>query len=104
MKTARGFAMLMALVVLLAHGRAAATPVGTAFTYQGVVEKNGVGINGVCSIRFTLYDALTAGSQVGSPSVNTVSATASHGLFTATLDFGATAFNGNNARWLQIEV
>lgn len=104
MKAARGFGLLMALAVALAHGRALATPVGTAFTYQGVVEKNGVGINGVCSIRFTLYDALTAGSQVGSPAVNTVSATASHGLFTATLDFGATAFNGNNARWLQIEV
>ena len=103
MKT-RDLAFVLALRVALGYGGAAASPVGTAFTYQGVVEKNGNGINGACSIRFTLYDALTGGSQVGAPNPNTVSVSAVKGLFTTTLDFGAGAFNGNNARWLQIEV
>ncbi|MGH7742778.1 MAG: hypothetical protein ACRENS_12245, partial [Candidatus Eiseniibacteriota bacterium] len=96
--------VLAALAIALPSNRAFATPVGTAFTYQGVVQKNGVNITGACSIRFTLYDAVTAGAVAGSPSQNTVAVTASNGLFTTTLDFGATAFNGNNARWLEIEV
>jgi hypothetical protein len=107
-KSSRGILLLVVLAVAtgiaMPPGRAAATPVGTAFTYQGVVQKNGLGITGACSIRFSLYDALTGGSLVGSPSQNTVAVTASNGLFTTTLDFGATAFNGNNARWLEIEV
>ena len=104
MKSTNAFGTMLALAVVLACGPAAATPVGTGFTYQGVVEKNGNGINGACSIRFSLYDALTGGSLVGAPNPNTVSVTANKGLFTATLDFGAAAFNGNNARWLEIEV
>src|SRR6185369_48525 len=104
MKVAHVFAMMMALVLALAYGQAAAVPVGTAFTYQGVVEKNGNGINGNCSIKFTLYDALTGGSTVGGPNPNTISVTASKGLFTVTLDFGALAFNSNSARWLEIAV
>jgi hypothetical protein len=107
-KNSRGILLLVVLAVAtgiaMPPGRAAATPVGTAFTYQGVVQKNGLGITGACSIRFSLYDALTGGSLAGSPSQNTVAVTASNGLFTTTLDFGATAFNANNARWLEIEV
>src|SRR5262245_19802909 len=104
MKAAHRLVPTIALALALAYGSAAATAVGTAFTYQGLVEKNGAGINGNCSIKFTLYDALTGGSTVGAPNPNTVSVTASKGLFTATLDFGASAFNGNNARWLEIAV
>ncbi len=104
MRTARGFGWLVGVAMMLGHGGADAVPVGTAFTYQGVVEKNGIAVSGACSIRFSLYDALTGGSLVGAPNPNTVAVTATNGLFTATLDFGASAFNGNNARWLEIEV
>lgn len=103
MKGARRLGWLLAVVVFLVQGRADAAPVGTAFTYQGLVQKNGVPVNGACSIRFTLYDALTAGSQVGNPNPNTVNTTATKGLFTAMLDFGVSAFTGT-ARWLEIEV
>jgi hypothetical protein len=99
----RGLGWLLAAALVLVPGQADAVPVGTAFTYQGVVQKNGNGINGTCSFRFTLYDGLTAGSQVGAPNPNTISATADHGVFTVTLDFGASAFDGN-ARWLEIAV
>src|SRR5580765_3326172 len=104
MKTTRGIGMLVVLALSLPLGRASAAPVGTAFTYQGAVQKNGVAISGACSIRFSLYDALTGGSLVGAPNPNTIAVTATNGLFTATLDFGASAFNGNNARWLEIEL
>ena len=103
MKAARGLGVLVALAAVLSQGRAVAAPVGSEFSYQGVVQKNDIGINGACSIRFTLYDAVTGGSLVGAPNPNTIAATAANGLFTATLDFGASAFNGT-ARWLQIEV
>lgn len=104
MKTAQAIAVTTGLALALVAGRAAAAPLGTAFTYQGVVEKYGSGLNGNCSIKFTLYDALTGGSTVGAPNPNTVSVTATKGLFTTTLDFGALAFNGSNARWLEIAV
>jgi len=97
-------AMIGTFALAMSTSLALATPVGTAFTYQGVIQKNGLGVTGACSVIFKLYDAASGGSLVGSPSQNTVSVTAANGLFTTTLDFGATAFNGNNARWLDIQV
>jgi hypothetical protein len=104
MRTTIGFAVSVVIAAALAQSPAGAVPVGTAFTYQGVVEKNGTGINGACSIRFSLYDAVSGGSLVGGPNPNTVAVTAVDGAFTTMLDFGASAFNGNNGRWLEIEV
>jgi len=97
-------ALAVTVAGALPCGVACATAVGTAFTYQGVVQKSGVGITGSCSIQFSLYDAASGGSLVGAPNPNTVAVNATNGLFTTTLDFGASAFNGNNARWLEIAV
>lgn len=88
---------------VLALAPAQAAPVGSAFTYQGFVQKNGVPINAACSIRFTLYDSPSGGLQVGAPNPNTIATTPKNGVFTATLDFGASAFDGN-ARWLELAV
>jgi hypothetical protein len=75
---------------------------GTAFTYQGRLAENGVASSGINDLTFTLYTALTGGATVGvSNVVNDLAI--SNGLFTVTLDFGASAFDGN-ARWLQIAV
>jgi hypothetical protein len=85
-------------------GRAALaqTPVGTAFTYQGVLEQAGAAYNGTADVQFLLFDAAAAGNQIGSTlALNGVAV--SDGLLTATLDFGAPAFGGS-ARWLEIRV
>ena len=47
---------------------ALATPITGAFTYQGVLRKNGVPVNAVCTAGFGLFDAATGGAQIG-PSV-----------------------------------
>lgn len=72
------------------------------FTYQGQLSSNSVAPTGLFDARFALYDAATAGGQVGSViTVNPLGVT--NGLFTAELNYGATAFDGN-ARWLEISV
>ena len=38
---------------------------GTAFTYQGRLTDQGAPANGIYDLRFTVYDALTAGNPVG---------------------------------------
>lgn len=80
-----------------------AAPLGTAFTYQGRLADGSTPANGLYDLRFTLFDAATAGSAVGTPSVVTTNATpVSNGVFSVSLDFGS-AFAGQ-ARWLGIEV
>ncbi len=78
----------------------AATSLGTAFTYQGRLEKVGQPVTGVtCSFQFGLYDVDTGGSPLGS-GILTTDLELINGLFTTSLDFGA-AFNGE-MRWLEI--
>ncbi len=67
-------------------GVSLAASLGTAFTYQGVVELGGVPINGDCDFVFTLWDDATAGTQIGSPVAMVVPV--NDGRFTAKLDFG----------------
>jgi len=75
--------------------------VGSIFTYQGQLMKDGNPINATCAMTFTLYDDLAAGNLVGSPLNATVDV--SGGLFTQALDFGSSIFTGD-ARWLEIAV
>jgi hypothetical protein len=77
-----------------------AVPIGTAFTYQGQLKQGGVPVNGTCDVRFRLFDAAAGGVQIG-PDQTPSGVTLTNGLFTVTLDFGATAFTGE-ARWLEI--
>jgi hypothetical protein len=81
---------------------------GLGFTYQGYLTRSGTPINGQdqCDMRFTLWDAASAGAQIGNlQATNGVDFT--NGSFTATLNeagqFGTNAFSGE-ARWLQIEL
>jgi hypothetical protein len=75
---------------------------GTAFTYQG--RLNGVSgpANGNYDFAFSLYDAASGGNLLKGPMTNSAVAV-SNGLFTATIDFGGTVFDGN-ARWVEIAV
>lgn len=80
----------------------AAAPISTAFSYQGQLKDAGVPADGVYDLRFSLFDAASAGAAVGS-SVNINDWPVVNGLFTVELDFGTNPFDGN-ARWLRIEV
>jgi len=83
-------------------GTTNASPLGTAFTYQGRLTDGTNAANNLYDMYFALFDVPTGGSPVG-PSVNFNGVPVSNGLFTVTLDFGASPFNGD-ARWLQIQV
>ncbi len=83
--------------------QAPAAPLGSAFTYQGRLFDDGVPASVPHDFTFSLWDALSGGSQVGTamPPVNDLPV--SDGYFTAVLDFGANAFDGQ-ARWLEVSV
>ena len=97
-KTTRAAILASALACLCAvvHGAAAAS----AFTYQGRLDQAGVPAQGLFDFRFALYDA--GNYQIGSTLTN-AAVTVSNGLFTVSLDFGASAFN-SDGRWLEIAV
>jgi len=76
--------------------------IGTSFTYQGRLVLNGEVVSGTIDFQFALYDALSGGAQIGSI-VSRSDITVTDGLFTVSLDFGASAFTGN-PRYLAISV
>jgi hypothetical protein len=93
----------LALLVLLAtfHSQHAAAALGTGFTYQGRLSSGTNVASGSFDLKFSLYDALTSGNQLGISLTNTaVGVTNSY--FTVLLDFG-NYFDGSG-RWLEIEV
>jgi hypothetical protein len=96
-----GRSSALALLVLLA-GNLVADPLGSAFTYQGQLDAGGSPANGSYDLQFAVFDASSGGSQVSSTLTNTATAV-SNGLFTVTLDFGASVFTGAS-RWLAIGV
>lgn len=75
--------------------------VGSAFTYQGYLTDGGNPASGAYDFQFTLYNALSGGSQVGSI-VAKSSITVTKGLFTVALDFGS-VFDGTGL-WLEVAV
>lgn len=103
-KYSRWLLAVCAAVLLLgtAGSSIASSPVGTGFTYQGQLTQGGTLVNGTCDFQFALYDAAADGAPIGATETqNNVAVTG--GLFTVTLDFGASAFDGA-ARWLEISV
>jgi len=109
---ALGLLLVMVAGMSVAQGTApqeSAAPgaqVGSAFTYQGKLDRDGSPYTGTCDFQFSLYDALDGDNQIGNiQTITGVSVVA--GLFTVTLnsgsEFGGSAFNGE-ARWLRIDV
>ena len=74
---------------------------GTAFTYQGQLNVGGSPANGLYDFQFSLSNAPSGGSQVGS-TVPALALGVTNGLFATNLDFGA-VFSGNRT-WLAISV
>jgi trimeric autotransporter adhesin len=94
--------ILLIGLLLSVGGTTNASPLGTAFTYQGRLTDATNAANNLYDMYFALFDVPGDGSPLG-PSVNFNGVPVSNGLFTVTLDFGASPFNGD-ARWLQIHV
>jgi hypothetical protein len=82
-------------------------PVGSGFTYQGRLrDSGGSPVDNTCDLTFSLWDAESSGTQVGSDSVVT-GVQVAEGYFTVVVngggEFGADAFTGA-ARWLEVTV
>ncbi len=85
-----------------ASAESVAALAGTAFTYQGRLRSSGAPYTGNCDFQFSLWNAASGGTQIGS--TVTASPVFVHaGLFTTTINFGDGAFNGEE-RFLQIAV
>src|SRR5206468_737875 len=99
----------MATLAILSTSAHAETPLTAAFSYQGQLKSNGAPASGTFNMTFALFDALTAGNQVGPTLIcdgsagNQPPVTVTNGLFTISLNFGSSPFAGN-ARWLAITV
>src|SRR5262245_34396414 len=89
-------------LVALACAPVSADPVGTAFTYQGELVKNGTPYQGTADFVFRLHNVVSGSGQVGSDVTMTGVQVPAGGLFTVSLDFGA-VFNGT-ALWLEVQV
>jgi hypothetical protein len=96
----RQLILLFSALAVLA-GVNQATAQGTAFTYQGRLNNGTNPASGSYDMTFSLYNAGTGGSQVGS-TLTSLAVGVTNGLFTVTEDFGA-VFNGT-PYWLEIGV
>ena len=89
-------ACALALVRDVANGQ------GTAFTYQGFLNKDGSAVTGTNAMKFSVWNAVSSGAIVGTPVTN-LTVPISNGFFTVNLDFGGGVFTGPE-RWLEIGV
>ncbi len=96
---------VVAVAVGLGVGAASGGPLGTGFTYQGVLRLSGAPVNGTANMVFSVYDAAAGGSLVGTQTMNGVAI--SSGVFTVQLnaggELGASVFTGQD-RWLEVTV
>lgn len=94
-----GLVVALALASGLGEGVCRA---GSGFTYQGSLQQGGQPANGVFDLRFALYAAAVGGQAVAGPVTNRA-VTVRAGVFTAGVDFGPEAFDGQ-AGWLEVSV
>ena len=75
---------------------------GTAFTYDGLLQKGSFPQNGTFNFSFTLFNVATNGTAIAGPLYIT-GVTVKSGAFTAMPDFGGAVWNGQTV-WLEIGV
>jgi len=106
MRTTRISAILVLALGLMAWSAepAIATPMGSAFSYQGRLIDANEPADGLYDLQLKLYDSPAGGTQVGS-TLDANEVDVNDGYFALLLDFGSAAaiFNGS-ARWLEIGV
>src|SRR5712691_4106849 len=100
------FAAGLTAFLLWTGAARAQTTQTTSFTYQGRLTDGGTPANENYDLQFTLWDALSGGTQQPQPAPVTVTRSAvavSAGIFTVQLDFTINAFPGAD-RFLEIGV
>ena len=99
------FGLVSAAVLAAACGTSLARPpVGTEFTYQGQLLKNGQALTGPADFRFTLYDGPGPTAVVVGAAQNVPNVAVTAGRFECTINFGDSPYTTNEERWLQVEV
>src|SRR5215510_6922969 len=103
-QTSRALAIIAPLLMVSAFTCQLSTAFsqGTTFTYQGRLTAGTNVANGIYDLRFALFDAAGAGTQIG-PSRTNLALAISNGFFSVSLDFTNGAFPGAD-RWLEIGV
>ena len=101
MKNSR-FQLVVVLLMLVTANLQSVLAQGTTFTYQGYLTDAGAGANGIYDLRFSLFDVDSGGVAVAGP-LTTGGVAVSNGLFTVTIDFGSSQFDGDKL-WLEIGV
>lgn len=86
---------------ILSVGTAVASPLGSAFTYQGQLNFNGSPASGNFDFQFALFTTGTGGSAVDTITLTTQSV--SNGLINESLDYTDVPFNGQ-ALWIEVSV
>lgn len=89
-------------VLCLALSALSSQAQGTAFIYNGRLDEGTNLANGTYDITFTLF-ATNSGGQASAGPVTNLATAVSHGMFSATIDFGAGVFTGSNY-WLELGV
>jgi hypothetical protein len=74
----------------------------TAFNFQGRLNDGANPANGNVELQFKLFDALAGGNQIGAD-ISRPGVAVNNGIFSASLDFGAAAFDGS-PRFVEIGV
>src|SRR5258708_11004074 len=101
------FERSMMLVLCVVFGYCVTSAQTSVFTYQGKLTDSSVAANGTYQMTFSLFDAVTAGTQQSSTITNN-SVSVVNGIFTVQLDFPASPAPGPFAtgadRWLEIAV
>lgn len=95
--------LLVLLTLLLPAPRGAATNFSVLFTYQGELREGNIPAQGTYEFRFSVHDSPTNAAFVPFTLPLTSILAVVYGRFTANLDFGPAAFDGND-RWLEIGV
>ncbi len=89
-------------IVFVLTAAVAAFAQSSVFTYQGKLNESGTPASATYDMQFKLFDASSAGNQIGVTQTKT-NVTTTAGIFTVSLDFGAAAFDGAD-KWLEISI
>src|SRR5437867_5734340 len=103
---ARACCVFLMLLLVLATAGATRGQQTTAFTYQGRLTDAGAPANNNYDLQFTLWDALSGGTQQPQPAPAALTKTnvaVTGGVFSVLLDFGVSAFPGAD-RFLEVGV
>jgi hypothetical protein len=106
MKMKLFFVVLLIVCLMFGVGSSSAmpgaSPLGTAFTYQGRLDRDGTPYTGACDFQFSLWDEADGGEKIGDTLIF-ADLPVSAGLFIVKLDFGSYFYTGT-ALWLEVSL